>query len=153
MGSPGVLARRLQTALVTIWLAPGGTLADGGHPAVDQVPLPSERATTTYFQRRHDLPAPQNKDATLALQEIVGDATCGPLLYPGSVFAYVLSGSVSVEVQRGLRGAYAEGEAFYVQPMHVVSISSREHRAAKVLLFCVTAGSEPLTRPASAIPQ
>lgn len=72
-----------------------------------------------------------------------------PHKHPGSIFAYVVKGSVESQLEGSPARIYRTGEAWYEPPgaHHVVSRNASKAQPAQLLIFAVTSGHEPVKEP------
>ena len=72
-----------------------------------------------------------------------------PHKHPGSIFAYVVEGSVESQLEGAPSRIYRTGEAWYEPPgaHHVISRNASKTMPAKLLVFAVTSGHEPIKEP------
>ncbi|MGH9328407.1 MAG: cupin domain-containing protein [Terriglobia bacterium] len=98
---------------------------------------------------QHPLPDVKGKIGTLVLVSYAPGASSLPHRHPGSVFGYVLEGTVVMQFEPGPPTTYKQGQAFYEAPMHVhrISRNASKTRPAKLLAFQITEKGQPLLLP------
>ena|ERR1700743_2143112 len=95
------------------------------------------------------IPEAPAKTVLLATVTYAPGQASTPHKHPGSIFAYVLEGSVESQLEGAPARIYRTGEAWYEPPgaHHVVSRNASKTRPAKLLVFAVTSGHEPIKEP------
>ncbi|HVA81331.1 MAG TPA: cupin domain-containing protein [Candidatus Binataceae bacterium] len=76
-------------------------------------------------------------------------AAAAPHHHPGSVFAYVLSGTIESQVAPGPLAKYATGEMWYEEPraFHKVSRNASKTAPASILAFMIVPHGAALVKP------
>ncbi|BAN25517.1 cupin domain-containing protein [Caballeronia insecticola] len=69
--------------------------------------------------------------------------------HPGSIFAYVLEGRVTSQLEGSPAKTYGPGESWYEPPgaHHVVSKNASATKPAKLLVFAIAGDGEPIKQP------
>ncbi len=84
----------------------------------------------------------------LVLGELAPGAATGTHTHPGDDFAYVLEGSISLEVKGKPPVTFKQGATYHLPPEQVHNVKNLSSTApAKVLEFFVTKKGQPLTHP------
>ena len=114
-------------------LAAGGAAADG-HVSV---------------LLKEALPEISGKQATLLTVEYPPGGTSSPHYHPGSVFAYVLRGTVVSQLQGEEPVTYHEGQSWYESPKtpHIVSRNASTTEPATLLVLLISEKDESLVVP------
>ncbi|SAK90910.1 cupin [Caballeronia fortuita] len=70
-------------------------------------------------------------------------------MHPGSIFAYVLEGRVTSQLEGGSAKSYGPGESWYEPPgaHHVVSKNASATQPAKLLVFAIVGEHDPVKQP------
>lgn len=70
-------------------------------------------------------------------------------LHPGSVFAYVLEGTITSQLEGQPPHTYHEGDSWYEPPRihHLISRNSSSTRPATLLVFSIAADGAPIKLP------
>lgn len=89
------------------------------------------------------------KVATMLTVAYAPGAASDPHVHPGSVFAYVLEGTVVTQVEGEQPMTYAKGQSWYESPKkpHVVSRNASVTESAKILVFLLSGKGEALKVP------
>jgi len=76
-------------------------------------------------------------------------AASDPHVHPGSVFAYVLEGTVVSQLEGDEPTTYTKGQSWYESPKkpHVVSKNASKTEPAKLLVFLLSQEGESLKVP------
>lgn len=95
---------------------------------------------------RQSLPDVPGKQATLVLVSYEPGQASKPHFHPGSVFAYVLEGSVVSQLEGTEAKTYTQGQSWYEPPgaHHLVSRNASDSRPAKVLAWLLGGEGEPV---------
>ncbi|MFC0401454.1 cupin domain-containing protein [Paraburkholderia rhizosphaerae] len=95
------------------------------------------------------IPEAPGKAVLIATVTYEPGQSSSPHKHPGSIFAYVLEGSVESQLEGGPVKIYRAGDAWYepVGAHHVVSRNASKSEPAKLLIFAVTSGHEPVKQP------
>ncbi|MCG7400078.1 MULTISPECIES: cupin domain-containing protein [Caballeronia] len=69
--------------------------------------------------------------------------------HPGSIFAYVLEGRVTSQLEGGSAKTYGPGESWYEPPgaHHIVSKNASATKPAKLLVFAIVGDGDPVKQP------
>src|SRR6185295_3310088 len=89
------------------------------------------------------------KVATVLTVDYAPGAVSDAHVHPGSVFAYVLEGSVVSQVGDEKPMTYAKGQSWYEQPKspHLVSKNASQTEPAKLLVFLLSQEGESIKAP------
>ena len=89
------------------------------------------------------------KVATVLTVDYAPGAASDPHVHPGSVFAYVLEGTVVTQLEGEQPMTYTKGQSWYESPKkpHVVSKNASVKEAAKLLVLLLSQEGEVLTLP------
>ena len=92
------------------------------------------------------------KDATMLTVDYAPRAVSDPHVHPGSVFAYVLEGTVVIQLEGEQPMTYTKGQSWYESPKkpHVVSRNASATEPAKLLVFLLSQKGEALKVPVKA---
>ena len=106
-------------------------------------------AETVQPLMRHALPEAPGKQATLITVSYAPGQASAPHLHPGSVFAYVLEGSVVSQLDGEEAKTYTQGQSWYEAPgsRHLVSRNASDSAPAKIVVWLVGGESEPVKQP------
>lgn len=97
---------------------------------------------------RTDLTGIKGKEAILALVEFAPGAATQPHYHPGEELAYLLEGTVSLEVQGKPPITFKPGDTFHQPPKQVHRVKNLSSTApAKALAFTIAEKDQPLTVP------
>ena len=89
------------------------------------------------------------KEATVLTVDYAAGGPSEPHVHPGSVFAYVLEGSVVTQLQSDEPKMYTKGQSWYEPPEkpHVVSKNASKTEPAKLLVFLLSGEGESIKVP------
>jgi quercetin dioxygenase-like cupin family protein len=89
------------------------------------------------------------KVATVLAVDYAPGAASDPHVYPGSVFAYVLKGTVVTQVEGEQPMTYTKGQSWYESPKqpHLVTKNASRTEPAKHLVFLLSQVGEALKAP------
>lgn len=89
------------------------------------------------------------KVATVLTVDYAPGAVSDAHVHPGSVFAYILEGSVVSQVGDEKPMTYTKGQSWYEQPKipHLVSKNASQTEPAKLLVFLLSQEGEPIKAP------
>lgn len=143
--SSAILASKNLVAELALAEAVGGEGA-----AVKAQPRPANGIRVTRLLEQA-LPEMAGKVATVVIVEFPPGVDDKAHRHPGSVFAYVLEGSVTTQVDPGPVVTYKQGQMWYEPPMHVHRIvrSASKTRPAKLLALLISDKGQPILIPAS----
>ena len=95
-----------------------------------------------------DLAGIEGKEGVLALVEFAPGAATQPHYHPGEEMAYLLEGTVSLEVQGKSPITFKPGDTFHQPPKQVHRVKNLSSTApAKALAFTISEKGQPLTVP------
>ncbi len=96
------------------------------------------------------------KNVMIATVTLAPGQSAAPHLHPGSIFAYVLEGSVVSQLEGQPPKTYAQGETWYEAPRvhHLVTRNASSTQPARLLVWAIVGDKEPikLPLPASSAP-
>ena len=89
------------------------------------------------------------KVATVLTVDYTPGAASDSHVHPGSVFAYVLEGTVITQLEDGQLKAYTKGQSWYEPPKkpHLVSKNGSRTEPAKLLVFLLSEEGESIKMP------
>jgi quercetin dioxygenase-like cupin family protein len=92
------------------------------------------------------------KEATVLTVDYAPGAASEPHIHPGSVFAYVLEGTVVTQVEGEQPMTYTKGQSWYELPKkpHMVSRNASVTEPAKLLVLLLSQKGEALKVPVKA---
>jgi quercetin dioxygenase-like cupin family protein len=92
------------------------------------------------------------KVATMLIVDYAPGAASDPHVHPGSVFAYVLEGTVVAQLEGEQPMTYSKGQSWYESPKkpHLVSRNASVTEPAKLLVLLVSQEGETLKVPVNA---
>ena len=92
------------------------------------------------------------KVATVLTVDYAPGAASDPHVHPGSVFAYVLEGTVVTQLEGEQPMTYSKGQSWYESPKkpHVVSKNASVTESAKLLVLLLSQEGEALKVPVNA---
>jgi quercetin dioxygenase-like cupin family protein len=134
MITPKMAALGVATALVCAWASAADAGAGG------------ETATPVQRQRLPDMPG---KQLTMVVIAYAPGQASAAHMHPGSVFAYVLEGEVTNQLEGQPAVTYKAGESWYEPPRapHLVSRNASDAKPARLLAILVTDEGAPLKEP------
>lgn len=111
-----------------------------------QAALAEDNVSVLINQRLADM---AGKEGTVLIVDYAPDAASGPHVHPGSVFAYVLEGTVVSQLDGDKPMTYMKGQSWYESPKkpHVVSKNASKTEPAKLLVFLLSQEGESLVMP------
>ena len=124
------------------WTALAGTaLVLGQTPAMAE-----DTVSVLMKQRLADL---AGKEGTVLAVEYAPGAASEIHVHPGSVFAYVLEGTVVTQLEDGKLMTYTKGQSWYEPPKkpHLVSKNGSRTEPAKLLVFLLSEEGESIKAP------
>ena len=98
---------------------------------------------------KKDIPDMPGKRLNVITVEYAAGAASPAHQHPGSVFAYVLRGSVISQLDGVAPVTYTTGQGWYEGPMtpHRMSRNASTTEPAKILVFLISTGDETVTVP------
>ncbi|AHX13037.1 cupin [Dyella jiangningensis] len=133
-------ASRLSTLLfvcaATLGFANDAPAHDGGE----------EKVQPLMKQAISDAPG---KNVMMATVTLAPGQSAAPHLHPGSIFAYVLEGSVVSQLEGDPPHTYTQGESWYEAPRvhHLVTRNASTTRSARLLVWAIVGDKEPIKLP------
>jgi len=124
------------------WTALAGTVLVMG-----QAPALAEDSVSVLMKQ--PLADMAGEVATVLTVDYAPGAASDPHVHPGSVFAYVLEGSVVTQLEGEQHMTYTKGQSWYESPKkpHVVSRNASVTEPAKLLVFLLSQKGEALKVP------
>ena len=130
--------------LLTLTLTVGIALGVIGTQALNAQQEPMKRTVLL----KTDLTGITGKEAILALVEFAPGAATQPHYHPGEELAYLLEGTVSLEVKGKPPITFKPGDTFHQPPKQVHRVKNLSSTAqAKALAFTIAEKDQPLTVP------
>lgn len=104
--------------------------------------------TVSVLMKQH-LADMAGKEATVLTVDYAPGAASDPHVHPGSVFAYVLEGTVVTQLEGEQPMTYTKGQSWYEPPKkpHVVSKNASMTEPAKLLVFLLSQQGESIKVP------
>jgi quercetin dioxygenase-like cupin family protein len=135
-------SNRIAVAQALQWTALAGTLVIMGQAAV----LAEDTVSVLMKQRLADM---AGKEATVLTVDYAPGAASDSHVHPGSVFAYVLEGTVVTHLEDGKLMTYTKGQSWYEPPKkpHLVSKNGSRTEPAKLLVFLLSEEGESIKAP------
>ena len=95
------------------------------------------------------IPEAGDKNVLLATVTLAPGQEAEPHVHPGSIFAYVLEGSVVSQLGGEPAQTYAKGQSWYEPPgaQHLVTRNASKTRPARLLVFAIAAEGQPIKQP------
>lgn len=126
-----------------------GFLSFGAGCAVAHDPAGTEKVRPIMHQFLPDVP---DRKVTMVTVSYEPGQASKPHLHPGSVFAYVLEGSVVSQLEGEEAKTYTQGQSWYEPPRahHLVSRNASDSQPAKLLVWLLGGENEPVKQ---ALPQ
>ena len=127
------------------WTALAGTVLVMG-----QAPALAEDSVSVLMKQ--PLADMAGKEATVLTVDYAPGAVSDPHVHPGSVFAYVLEGTVVTQLEGEQPMTYTKGQSWYESPKkpHVMSRNASATEPAKLLVFLLSQEGEALKVPMKA---
>ncbi len=106
------------------------------------------RANITVLMKQ-SLADMAGKEATVLTVDYAPGAASDPHVHPGSVFVYVLEGTVVAQLEGEQPMTYTKGQSWYLSPKkpHVVSRNASVTEPAKLLVFLLSQEGEAIRVP------
>jgi quercetin dioxygenase-like cupin family protein len=116
--------------------------------AVKAQPPPANGIRVTKLLEQA-LPEMDGKVVTVVIVEFPPGVDDKAHRHPGSVFAYVLEGSITTQVEPGPIVTYTQGQMWYEPPMHIHRIvrSASKTASAKLLALLISDKGQPVLIP------
>ena len=128
------------------WMGLAGVLVILGHATV----MAEDKVSVLMKQR---LPDMAGKEATVLTVDYAPGAASESHVHPGSVFAYVLEGTVVTRLEGEPPNTYTKGQSWYESPKrpHVISKNGSETEPARLLVFLLSQEGEAIKTPMKAV--
>ena len=123
------------------------TALAGAALIMGQAPALAEDAVSVLMKQ--PLADMAGKVATVVTVDYAPGAASGPPVHPGSVFAYVLEGTVVTQLEGEQSMTYTKGQSWYELPKkpHMVSRNASVTEPAKLLVLLLSQAGEALKVP------
>ena len=133
---------RIVMKQVLQWTALTGAFLIMGQATVSA----GETVSVLMKQRLADM---TGKEATVLTVDYAPGAVSEPHVHPGSVFAYVLEGTVVTQLEGEQPMTYTKGQSWYEPPKkpHLVSKNASRTEPAKLLVFLLSQEGEAIKAP------
>ena len=104
---------------------------------------------TIHVVQQHRLPDVPGKSATMITVSYLPGEASKAHVHPGSVFAYVLEGAITSQLEGGKPVTYKAGEGWYEPPRapHLVSRNASDKAPAKLLAILLGDDGAALKEP------
>jgi quercetin dioxygenase-like cupin family protein len=104
---------------------------------------------TAHPLMRHALPEAPGKQVTLLTVDYAPGQTSSPHSHPGSVFAYVVEGSVVSQLEGEPARTFRAGEGWYEPPgaHHIVSRNASTTQPARLVVWLMANEGEAVKKP------
>jgi quercetin dioxygenase-like cupin family protein len=124
-----------------------GTALTGAALIMGQVPALAEDAVSVLMKQ--PLADMAGKVATVLTVDYAPGAASSPHVHPGSVFAYVLEGTVVTQLEGEQPMTYTKGQSWYESPKkpHMVSKNASVTEPAQLLVVLLSQEGEALKIP------
>jgi quercetin dioxygenase-like cupin family protein len=124
-----------------------GTALTGAALIMGQAPALAEDAVSVLM--RQPLTDMAGEVATVLTVDYAPGAASSPHVHPGSVFAYVLEGTVVTQLEGEQPMTYTKGQSWYESPKkpHMVSKNASVTEPAKLLVVLLSQEGEALKMP------
>lgn len=130
--------------LLTLTLIVGIALGVIGTQVLNAQQAPMKRTALL----KTDLVETEGKEAVLALVEFAPGAATEPHYHPGEELAYLLEGTVSLEVKGKPPITFKPGDSFHMLPKQVHRVKNLSSTTpAKALAFTIAEKGQPPTVP------
>ncbi|SAK65632.1 cupin 2 domain-containing protein [Caballeronia hypogeia] len=95
------------------------------------------------------IPEAAGKNVLMATVSYKPGQASEPHMHPGSIFAYVLEGHVTSQLEGSPAKTYGPGESWYEPPgaHHIVSKNASATKPAKLLVFAIAGDADPIKQP------
>jgi quercetin dioxygenase-like cupin family protein len=124
-----------------------GTALTGAALIMGQVPALAEDAVSVLMKQ--PLADMAGKVATVLTVDYAPGAASSPHVHPGSVFAYVLEGTVVTQLEGEQPMTYTKGQSWYESPKkpHMVTKNASVTEPAQLLVVLLSQEGEALKMP------
>jgi quercetin dioxygenase-like cupin family protein len=136
------ISTRIVMKQILQWTALAGAFLLMGQATV----LAGETVSVLMKQRLADM---AGKEATVLTVDYAPGAVSDSHVHPGSVFAYVLEGTVVTQLEGEEPMTYTKGQSWYEPPKrpHLVSKNASRTEPAKLLVFLLSQEGEAIKAP------
>ncbi|MEP7153464.1 MAG: cupin domain-containing protein [Nitrospira sp.] len=127
------------------WMGLAGIIVVLGQGTV----LAEDKVSLLMKQRLSDM---AGKEATVLTVDYAPGAASESHVHPGSVFAYVLEGTVVSQLEGQTPMTYTKGQSWYESPKHphIVSRNGSKTEPARLLVFLLSQEGEVIKAPMKA---
>lgn len=89
------------------------------------------------------------KNVMIATVTLAPGQSAAPHLHPGSIFAYVLEGSVTSQLEGQPPHTYVQGDTWYEAPRvhHLVTRNASTTQPAKLIVWAIVGDKDPIKLP------
>ena len=145
MGTIRAMIRRMVAEPLK-WMGLAGLIVILGHATV----MAEDKVSMLMKQR---LPDMAGKEVTVLTVDYAPGAASESHVHPGSVFAYVLEGTVVTQLEGEPPMTYTKGQSWYESPKrpHVISRNGSETEPARLLVFLLSQEGEAIKTPMKAV--
>jgi quercetin dioxygenase-like cupin family protein len=107
------------------------------------------RAETITPVMKQSVPEAAGKNVLMATVSYKPGQASEAHMHPGSIFAYVLQGHITSQIEGSPAKTYGPGESWYEPPgaHHIVSKNASKTQPAKLLVFAIAGEGEQLKLP------
>ncbi|WP_430869758.1 cupin domain-containing protein [Cupriavidus basilensis] len=115
--------------------------------ALDEQPGKSEESVQPLMKQ--PIPEAAGRNVLLATVTFAPGQESEPHVHPGSIFAYVLEGTVVSQLGGEPEKTYGKGQSWYEAPgaRHLVTRNASKTRPARLLVFGIAAEGDPIKQP------
>jgi quercetin dioxygenase-like cupin family protein len=108
-----------------------------------------DSAETITPVMKQAIPEAAGKDVLMATVTYQPGQASDAHMHPGSIFAYVLEGHVTSQLEGSPARTFGPGESWYEPPgaHHIVSKNASRTKPAKLLVFAIAGDGEALKQP------
>jgi quercetin dioxygenase-like cupin family protein len=108
-----------------------------------------DSAETITPVMKQAIPEAAGKDVLMATVTYKPGQASDAHMHPGSIFAYVLEGHVTSQIEGSPARTFGPGQSWYEPPgaHHIVSKNASTTKPAKLLVFAIAGDGEALKQP------
>ncbi|KJK23948.1 cupin [Burkholderiaceae bacterium 16] len=135
----------IATVVPAVLALPGAGSALAHTP--DGQPGKSEESVQPLMKQ--PIPEAAGKNVLLATVTLAPGQESEPHVHPGSIFAYVLEGTVVSQLGGEPERTYSKGQSWYEAPgaRHLVTRNASKTKPARLLVFGIAAEGDPIKQP------
>ncbi|EHP37621.1 cupin [Cupriavidus basilensis OR16] len=110
---------------------------------------PGRAEETVQPLMKQPIPEAAGKNVLLATVTLAPGQASAPHVHPGSIFAYVLEGTVVSQLGGEPAKTYGKGQSWYEAPnaRHLVTRNASKTTPARLLVFAIAGEGEPIKLP------